>query len=196
MQFMSDSAREEHATAFEPGSYAMRQSIVPPAFEPGALPETENHTDRNGPRELYRRANHAADWVVQVSPANAVSRRTASGPGMAVEIVQDNRRGRIDYHYCSPLHMLVVHERGVRHDGCTAVEGLPNSRLQDCSRKLVFVPAGHQYHHWHEPRPLSRVVFFYFNPTQLAIRPELGYSKSSLAPRLFFEDSALMQTAL
>jgi AraC family transcriptional regulator len=92
--------------------------------------------------------------------------------------------------------MLVVHERGVRHDGCTVVEGLPKSRLQDCSRKLVFVPAGHRYHDWHEPRTLSRVVFFYFNPAQLAISPALSYSRSSLAPRIFFEDNALMQTAL
>jgi AraC-like DNA-binding protein len=185
---MSDSVREDLATAFEPSSYALRQSVVPPAFE---------LTDRNGWHEIYHRnASRAADWVVQVSPPDAVSRRSASAPGMTVEIVQDNRRGRIDYHYCSPLHMLVVYERGVRHDGCTVVEGLPKSRLQDCSRKLVFVPAGHQYHDWHEPRTLSRVVFFYFNPAQLAIRPELGYSRSSLAPRIFFEDSALMQTAL
>ena len=130
-------------------------------------------------------------WMVQVSPSDAVSRRTASGPGMAVEIVQDNRRGRIDYHYSSPLHMLVVHERGARHDGCTVIEGLPKSTLQDCSRKLVFVPAGHKYHDWHEPRTLSRVVFFYFDPTQLEIGRRL-----SLAPRIFFEDNALMQTAL
>jgi AraC family transcriptional regulator len=194
---MSDSAREEHGTAFEPSSYAMRQSIIPPAFESGASPGTEIHTDPNGPRERYHRsAGHAADWVVQVSPPDAVSRRTASGPGMSVEIVQDNRRGRIDYHYCSPLHMLVVHERGVRHNGCTAIEGLPKSTLQDCSGKLVFVPAGHKYHDWHEPRTLSRVVFFYFNPAQLAIRSELSCSRSSLAPRTFFENSALRQTAL
>jgi AraC family transcriptional regulator len=115
---------------------------------------------------------------------------------MAVDIVQDNRRGRIDYHYCSPLHMLAVYERGVRHEGCTVIEGLPKSTLQDCSGKLVFVPAGHEYHDWHEPRTLARVVFFYFNPAQLAIRSELSYSGTSLAPRTFFEDNALRQTAL
>jgi AraC family transcriptional regulator len=175
---MSSSAREELATAIELSSYTMR------------------HTDRNGPRELYRNAPHAADWVVQVSPHDAVSRRTASGSGVAVEIVQDKRRGRIDYHYCSPLHMLVVHERGIRHDGCTEIEGVAKSTLQDCSRKLVFVPAGHKYHDWHEPRTLSRVVFFYFNPTQLAISPGLSNSRSSQTPLIFFEDNALMQTAL
>jgi AraC family transcriptional regulator len=92
--------------------------------------------------------------------------------------------------------MLVVHERGVRHDGCTVVDGLPKSSLRDCSRKLIFVPAGHQYDDWHEQRILSRVVFFHLNPAQLSISPELSYSISSLAPRLFFENSALMETAL
>jgi AraC family transcriptional regulator len=58
------------------------------------------------------------------------------------------------------------------------------------------VPAGHKYHDWHEPRTLSRVVFFYFNPIQLAISPGLSSSGSSLAPRIFFADDALMQTAL
>jgi AraC family transcriptional regulator len=189
---MSYSAREEHSTAFESSSYAMHQSIVPPAFGACTPAEIETHRDRSGAHETsHRGASYAADRVVQISPSDAVSRRIESGPGMAVEIAQDNRRGRIDYRYCSPLHMLVVHERGARHDGCTAIEGLPKSTLQDCSRKLVFVPAGHEYHDWHEPRTLSRVVFFYFNPTQLA----LG-SKSSLAPRIFFEDNALLQTAL
>jgi AraC family transcriptional regulator len=193
---MSDSAHGEHATAFEPSHYAIRQSVVPPAFERGTPPQPDNHTDRNGPREPnHRIANQAADPFVQVSPPDAVTRRTVSGPGMAVEIVQDRRRGRIEYRYCSPLHMLVVHERGVRHDGCTVIEGLPKSTLQDCSRKLVFVPAGHAYHDWHEPRTLSRVVFFYFNPVRLAISP-LGCSKSSLSARIFFEDDAAMQTAL
>jgi AraC family transcriptional regulator len=115
---------------------------------------------------------------------------------MAVEIVQASRRGRIDYHYCAPVPMLVVHDRDVRHDGVTFIEGLPKSTLQDCSRKLVLVPAGHRYHHWHEPRTLSRVVFFYFDPSRLVMSPEPGASRLSLAPRLFFEDRALMETAL
>jgi AraC family transcriptional regulator len=115
---------------------------------------------------------------------------------MAVEIVQASRRGRIDYRYCAPVPMLVVHDRDVRHDGATFIEGLSKSTLQDCSRKLVLVPAGHRYHHWHEPRTLSRVVFFYFEPSRLAMSPELGVSSLPLAPQLFFEDRALMETAL
>jgi AraC family transcriptional regulator len=134
--------------------------------------------------------------VVQISPSPAVNRRSASWPGMTAEIVQANRRGRIDYHCCAPVHMLVVYERGVRDDGCTAIEGLPNSALQDCRRKLVFVPAGHKYHDWHVPRTLSRVLFFYLDPAQLAATSQRGLSDLPLTPRPFFEDSALMETAL
>jgi AraC family transcriptional regulator len=191
---MSDSVHQEYATAFEPSSYAMRQSVVSPAFERGGPPDTESPADPAAPPLL--RPTHAADRLVQVSPSDAVSRRTASWSGMAVEIVHANRRGRIDYHHCAPVHMLVVHESGVRNDGCTVVEGLSKSTLQDCRRKLVFVPAGHKYHDWYEPRTLSRLVFFYFDPAQLAIGPELRSSSRSLAPRLFFDDRTLVETAL
>src|SRR5277367_5856646 len=101
--------------------------------------------------------------LVQVSPPDAVSRRGVSWTGMAGEIVQANRRGRINFHFRAPVHMLVMYERSVRYEGRTLIQGLPQSTLRDCSRKLVFVPAGHEYHDWHEPRTLPRVAFFYFN---------------------------------
>jgi AraC family transcriptional regulator len=186
LEFMSDSAREERTTAFEPSSYAIHQPVIE---------GPENYTDLDQPRQ---RPHQAAtdDWAVQVSPPNAVSRRIARWPGMAVEIVQATRRGRIDYHFCAPMHMLVVHDRDVRHDGSAVIEGLPKATLQDCSRKLVLVPTGHRYHDWHEPRTLSRVVFVYFDPDQLAVIPELRLWSSSLAPRLYFEDGVLIETAL
>jgi len=191
---MSDSAREEYAAAFEPTSYLMHGSIAPSVTERGVPSEV---TDLIRTRQLHHRpAAHGVNQAVQVHPADAVCRRTGSWHGMAVEIVQANRRGRIDYRYRGPLPMLVVHDRGVRQDGCTVIEGLPTSTLQDCSRKLVFVPAGHEYHDWHEPRTLSRMVFIYLNPDSLAIAPELSHSRPSLSPHLFFEDSALMETAL
>jgi AraC family transcriptional regulator len=89
-----------------------------------------------------------------------------------------------------------LYERGARHAGGTFVEGLPKSTLRDFRRKLVFVPAGHEYYDWQEPRILTRVVHFYFDPAALAISPELGFADMSFAPRLFFEDSALWDTAL
>ena len=187
---MSDSLREEHSTGFGELSHATHLPL--PEFEQGVLntPSFVNH----GCRHRAPNVPGASERTVRISPPDAVSRRTASWSGMRVEIVQANRRGRIDYHFCAPVHMLVIHERSVRHDGCTVIEGLPKSSLQDCSRKLVFVPAGRQYHDWHEPRTLSRLVCVYFDPTRLA--PEVKFSSLSLAPRLFFEDRALMETAL
>jgi AraC family transcriptional regulator len=187
---MSDSACEEHGSGLEASTYAMLQSVVPLEF--GAARKTEKH-DLTAARQLYHRA---ADRVVQISPANAVTRRSARWSGMAVEIVQATRRGRIDCRYRAAMHMLVVHDRGVRQDGRTVIQGLPQSKLQDCSRRLVFVPAGHEYHDWHEPRTLSRTVFFYFDPARLEMGPQLNFSSSSLGPRLFFEDGALLETAL
>jgi AraC family transcriptional regulator len=185
---MQDSALEKHARAFEPNSHATYQPAVPCAFE--------GQPDINWTRQLHPRiATRATDPILQISPADAVSRRTAKWPGMEVEIIQANRRGRIDFHSCASFPMLVVHERGVRHNGCTVIEGLPKSTVQDCSRKLVFVPAGLKYDDWHEQRMLSRMLFFHFNPAQLSLSPELRYSISSLAPRLFYENAALMETA-
>src|SRR5271168_455773 len=105
---MLDSACEDHATSFD-SSYALRQAVVLPALERGMPPAIGRYTDLNEARSPYPRMTiRAADQFVQVSPSDAVSRRTASWPGMAVEIVQASRRGRIDYQYCAPVHMLAV----------------------------------------------------------------------------------------
>jgi AraC family transcriptional regulator len=84
----------------------------------------------------------------------------------------------------------------MRSDGDTFVEGLPRSRLRDVSRKLTFVPAGHEYYEWQEPRVLTRIVHFYFDPAKMPTHPETGTAPASFAPRLFFEDSTLWDTAL
>jgi AraC family transcriptional regulator len=167
---MTDSARGEYWSGFEASNYATLQ--------------------------YHEAAHRAADRVLQVSPSNAVTRRSARWAGITVEIVQASRRGRIDHRYCGSMHMLVIHDRGARQDGCTVIQGLPQSKLQDCSRKLAFVPAGHDYHDWHEPRTLSRTVFCYFDPVRLAMGPHSDPPRSQLGPRLFFEDGALVETAL
>jgi AraC family transcriptional regulator len=167
---MSDSARGGYGSGFAASSYAAPQ--------------------------YHETAHRAADRVLQVSPSNAVTRRSARWSGITVEIVQASRRGRIDHRYCGSMHMLVIHDRGARQDGCTVIQGLPQSKLQDCSRKLAFVPAGHEYHDWHEPRTLTRTVFCYFDPARLAMGWQAELPSSRLGPRLFFEDGALVETAL
>jgi AraC family transcriptional regulator len=77
----------------------------------------------------------------------------------------------------------------VRSDGDTFVEGLPRSKRRDVRRRLTFVPAGHAYHEWQEPRVLARMVYFYFDPAAMP-------TPVTLAPRLLFEDADLADTAL
>src|ERR1700682_4765740 len=156
------------------------------AFEPGTRLHAESHADPNEARQLHHRtAPETAYPVVEMPPGGAVSRRSVAWPGMAGEIVQVTQRGRIQFRFCAPVHMLAMYERSVRHDGGTLIQGLPQSTLCDCSRKLVFVPAGHEYHDWQEPRTLPRVAFFYFDPARLASSPGLSFSCTAFAARLF-----------
>src|ERR1700733_3588781 len=191
---LTDSGR----SAGEPNPCGPRRPLSPAAFERSAPFGPEPHPAHDETRQLCWAATEAAHPFVQISPPDAVSRRGVSWTGMASEIVQANRRGRIPFHFRAPVHMLAMYERSVRYEGRTLIQGLPQSTLRDCSRKLVFVPAGHEYHDWHEPRTLPRVAFFYFNAARFASSPELGFSgiSMSFAPQLYFEDSALWDTAL
>jgi AraC family transcriptional regulator len=136
------------------------------------------------------------DPAVEISPADSVKRRVVAWDGMAAEVVQVTQRERIEYRFRAPRHLLVVYEQGTRNDGETMVEGLPRSARRDLKRKLTFVPAGHEYREWHDPRTLARVVFFYFDPKKMPVHSEAGAANGLLAPRLFFEDTTLWDTAL
>src|SRR5262245_21327239 len=134
--------------------------------------------------------------VVRISPPEVATRRTVTGHGMAAESVQYAGRNKIQYRFRAPVHLLVMYEKGERRDGETFVEGLPTSTLRNLERKLTFVPAGHEYHEWHEPRGHTRIMLFYFDPAKLKIDLELGMPDTSLGPRLLFEDATLWHTAL
>lgn len=137
-----------------------------------------------------------ADPVVKIAPAEAVTRRAVSWDGMAAEIVQATRREKIEYRFHARRHLLAVYDQGVRRDGDTFVEGLPRSTLRDLKRKLTFVPAGHEYSEWQDPRTLTRVAYFYFDPAEMPTHLEAGVADTPLVPRLFFEDATLWETAL
>jgi AraC family transcriptional regulator len=127
--------------------------------------------------------------AVEVHPPGVVRRRAMARGGIAAEIVQATRRERLEFRFRAPIHLLAVCDQGVRRDGDTFVEGLPRSKLRDVRRKLTFVPAGCAYHEWQEPRVLTRIAYFYVDPAGMP-------TPASLAPRLFFEDAALANTAL
>jgi len=95
------------------------------------------------------------------------------------------------------MHMLVMYEKGERRDGETFVEGLPRSALRNLERKLTFVPAGREFHDWHEPRGSQmRLMYFYFEPEKLKALSKRGITDLPDAPRLLFEDETLWHTAL
>jgi AraC family transcriptional regulator len=133
--------------------------------------------------------------AVDISPSHLVGRRALARHGMAAEIVQAKSLDRIEFRFRAPVHLLVVCERAVRREGDTFVEGLPRSTLRDLSRKLTFVPAGHEYYEWQVPRVLTRLTYFYLDPVRLSVQDEPGFTEMPLTPRLFFEDAALSCTA-
>ncbi len=137
--------------------------------------------------------NDATVLAVQVSPSNIVKRQEFAWNGMAAEIVQVTQRRKVEFCFHSKRHLLAVYEQGARNDGDTFVEGLSRSTLRDFKRKLTFVPAGHEFREWHDPRVLTRVTFFYFDPS---VMPSFSDAGVPLAPRMFFENAAVRETAL
>jgi AraC family transcriptional regulator len=135
--------------------------------------------------------------LVNIAPSEGVERRTVAwSESMYADLVQSTDHCRVEFRFRAPVHLLVAYERGTRREGQSVVDGLPRSSLRDLTRKLTFVPAGHQFTEWHEPRILPRISYFYFDPAVLAARSELALGATSLAPRLLFEDAALWDSAL
>jgi AraC family transcriptional regulator len=161
-------------------------------------PHLRRHHDTSDGRGQHddRGAIVAINQAVDIAPGEVATRRARRGDGMAAEIVQTIQQERIDIRFHAPVHLLVIVEEGVRVAGESSVEGLPRSTLRDLRRKLTFVPAGHNYHEWHQPSLLSRIIYFYFDPAKILIDLEQTDSEVLHAPRLFFEDTALWQTAL
>ena len=114
---------------------------------------------------------------------------------MAAEIVQVTSSERVEFRFKAPAHMLVLYERGMRRSGETELEGLAPSTLHDLARKLVLVPAGHEFVDVHESRVPARIAFFYFDEADYTRRIGGNPEDMQLEPRLFFEDAALLATA-
>ena len=151
----------------------------------------ESQACRLRDRSMIEETSHG----VEVYPSGVVNCRTVTWDGIAAEVVQTTRRERLEFRFREPRHLLVAYDQGVRSDGDTFVEGLPRSKLRDVARKLTFVPAGCEYREWYEPRVLTRIVYFYFDPAGMPSHPEAGVASAPLAPRLFFEDATLSDTA-
>jgi AraC family transcriptional regulator len=163
---------------------------------PNRYPRFDARAERYQTRPYGRVDIDAVHPTVEIFPPDVVKRRTVTCSGITAEIVQVTRGDRIESRFRAPLHLLAVHERGARQGGDTFVEGSPRSALRNLRRKLTFVPADHEYHEWQQPHILSRIVYFYFDPARMPINAQLGFAEASFAPRLFFEDAALWNTAI
>jgi AraC family transcriptional regulator len=133
--------------------------------------------------------------TVTVAPKHAVRRHGVQWHGVGAEFVQATTHQQVDFRFHSRLHLLAAYEQGVRRDGESHVEGVAQSTLRDVARKLTFVPAGHEYREWHNPRTPIGVTYFYFDPAKLQIDSEEDLADLPLAPRLFFEDATIWSTA-
>jgi AraC family transcriptional regulator len=182
----------------DPKTAKPRQAAILPSSD-GRSRSHERHFEHTG-TQAYRLLNRPmvekANQDVEIHPADVVKRRVVTWDGMAAEIVQATRRERMEFRFRGTRHLLVLCEQGARSDGDTFVEGLPRSTLRDVTRKLTFVPAGRAYQEWHEPRVLTRIVYFYFDPARLPVPAEAAVASAPLAPRLLFEDATLSDTAL
>jgi len=146
-------------------------------------------------RLLNRETSETDSHALEIVPAHAVGRRAVAWDGFTVEIIRSLTHDKVEFRFRAPRHLLLVHEEGARHDGETLVGDLPPSTLRTLRRKLTFVPAGHEYRDWQQPRVPCRITCFYFDPAKMPIHPD-GNLAVPLVPRLLFENNVLWDTAV
>src|ERR1700679_29675 len=116
--------------------------------------------------------------------------------GLGGELTHTLRREPFEVGYSGAWHLLIAYESAQRFDGETIIDGLTRSTLRDLSGKLVFVPAGLGFREWQEPRSLMSAIYLHLDPETALIRDEERSRLPACRPRLFFENTALWQTAL
>jgi AraC family transcriptional regulator len=134
--------------------------------------------------------------ALEIVPAHVASRWATACNGIGVEIIKAVTHDRVEFRFRAPWHLLLVYEEGVRDEGETVLGDLPRSSLRTLRRKLTFVPAGHEYREWQQPRVRSRVICFYFDPARMPIHSDASPTAAPLAPRLLFENHLLWETAV
>jgi AraC family transcriptional regulator len=158
------------------------------------LPATHPIAEYQPP--IWRNADSEARSIVDYSPSEIVRRHSAAWSGLEVETVQVVRHTPFEYGFRAPCHLLIAAELAERYEGETFVEGLPRSTLRNFTRKLTFVPAGHDFRGSQTPRTLTRATYFYIDPRGPLADPSLRFGEIEFKPRLFFYDRALWETAL
>jgi len=152
--------------------------------------------DQHAARRGATSADGRPGDMVRISPQHAVARHSEAWQGIAAEVVQATSHEPLEYRFKAPVHLLIAYEQGVRNEGETFIESLPRSTLHDVTRKLTFVPAGHEYRESQFPRVPARLLYFYVHPTAMPTASKTAWADAPMAPRLFFEDASLWGTAI
>src|ERR1700730_17239711 len=117
---LNNSLRTTATSCFDRSASRLAQAGVPFVLGRQTPPQHDERAGRHQSCQSYHRAaTDVVGGIVDISPSDIVKRRIATWPGMAAEIVQATRRGRIETRLCAPVHLLAVFERGVRHEGGT-----------------------------------------------------------------------------
>ena len=132
---------------------------------------------------------------VEFTPPDIAQRDITRWNGIAADSVAVMRREPYEYRLHASCHLLIMAERAERDDGETVVDGLPKSTRRKISGRLSFVPSGHRFCGWQKPRLLTRVTYFYIDPSGPLLDPELRFAETEFKPRLFFHDAALWAIA-
>lgn len=141
-------------------------------------------------------ATGAPTPAVRIAPPSIARRQAVGWEGIEAENVAVVRHEPYDYEFQSSRHhLLIAAERAARYDGETLLDGLPKSQLRDFSRRMTFVPAGHRFYGWQNPRALMRTTYLYIDPHSALLDPELRFAEIQFQPRLFFFDRDLWETA-
>ena len=75
------------------------------------------------------------------------------------------------------------------------LEGLPKSMRRHLSRRLTFVPAGHELYGWQNPSVLARATYFYIDRRGPLLDDQSGFAETEFRPRLFFFDPEIWRIA-
>jgi AraC family transcriptional regulator len=178
-----------------PSDWRAQRAVDAHSFDaPSVHPDVGGVIAWQPPRRQNGGLENTVDPVIDIFPLGVAMRRTMAWRGMLVELVHTLRRDRTEIRYRGPRHLLMAHEQGARLEGETLLDGVPRSSLRDVKRKLTFVPAGHDYRDWQEPRVLARTVYIYFDPMEMPIDPATRGGRVELTPRLLFDNSPLWET--
>jgi len=135
-------------------------------------------------------------WGVRCGLPSAGPGRSIGCEGVLAESVVMPSGEPFERRYCGPHHLLVAHERLTRRRGCTILEGLPVSRIENLSQTLTFVPSGRHFREWHVPDVPSRAIYIYIDPLAAILAGEVPLATRPWPARMHFRSPLLWQTVL